>query len=308
MKTRVISCCIAVLSFAACEDKVQPVPRPIAEVKPVAAPIAARPAFDAAESTKSDEPADTLALKHDQPAVDHLGRAQKLSADGDLSGAMTEARRAIFSMPTDEETLEFTARLAQKSGNHEIAIEAYGRLAQLRIDDAVPLVQQAREMVKAKQFDRAVIVGKRAIARDAGNPEGFQAAGLGHLGNGELQGAISMFTKVIELKPDHAWALNNLGLAYLRANENEKAIEVLSHSAELLPNTAYVHNNLGVALERVGRTEEAQQAYLTATNLSPKYVKARINAARVAKAGEGIVDEPQPVIGGDDKPDTDPEN
>ncbi len=286
MKTRILSCCIAVLSFAACDDKPQPVViRPPVAVKQPA-PAVAVVAFDAGNTVKPDDPVDALALRHDQPGVDHLGRAKQLAAEGDRKSAITEARRAIYSAPSDEETIEFTARLAQKTSEHALAAEAWGRLANLRTEDAVPCVQQARELVKAKEYERAVAAGKEAIARDPGNPEGFQAAGLGHLGNGELPGAISMFNKVIELKPDHGWALNNLGLAYLRANENEKAVEVLGRAAQLLPATSYVHNNLGVALERLGRTDEAKQAYLTATNLSPKYVKARVNAARVARAGE----------------------
>ncbi len=286
MKKTLVSCCIAALSFAACQDDFQPVPKPVpvkrvsAQVMP--APVAA--VFDAGKPMM-DEPVDALSLKHDQPGVDHLARAKQLADDGDRAGALTEAKRAIFSMPTDDEALTFIAGLTQKMGKHDLAAEAYGRLALVRIDDATPLVQQARALVKMKDFGHAALAGKDAIRRDSGNPEAFQAAGLGYLGNGELQNAIFMFTKVIELKPDHGWALNNLGLAYLRANENEKAVEVLSRSAELLPTTAYVHNNLGVALERVGRKDEAKQAYLTSTNLSPKYVKARVNAARVARVG-----------------------
>ena len=64
----------------------------------------------------------------------------------------------------------------------------------------------------------------------------------------------------------------------------------------LLPNVAYVHNNLGVALERTGRGEEAKTAYQQAMDLSPKYVKARLNADRVAKAAQSSdeqVDEPE---------------
>ena len=66
----------------------------------------------------------------------------------------------------------------------------------------------------------------------------------------------------------------------------------LEHAAEVLPNVAYVHNNLGVALERVGRGDEAKAAYQQAMDLSPKYVKARINAARVAKVSQPT-EEPQ---------------
>lgn len=284
MKKRLVSCCIAALAFAACEDKVQPVPRPlpvkqVQRVAPLPPVVAAAP-FDAVE-----EPADVLALAHDQKNVDHLGRAKKLADEGDRAGALTEARRAVFSMPTDPEALQLIARLTQKLGKHALSAEAWGRISTQDTGDAIPAIAQARALVKARQFERGVVAGKEAISRDPGNPEAFQATGLAHLGAGELQSAIAMFNKVIELEPGHGWALNNLGLAFLRANENEKAVEVLTRSAELLPTTAYVHNNLGIALERVGRKDEAKQAYLTSTTLSPKYVKARINAERVARVG-----------------------
>jgi len=52
---------------------------------------------------------------------------------------------------------------------------------------------------------------------------------------------------------------------------------------------AYVQNNLGVALERVGRMDEAKRAFETAIHLSPRYLKAQLNAQRLqrlASAGE----------------------
>ena len=106
----------------------------------------------------------------------------------------------------------------------------------------------------------------------------------GVAGLGDLQGAITSFKTVIALQPDHGYAMNNLGLAYLRANLNEQAVEVLEEAVEQLPNVSYVQNNLGVAYERIGRADDAKHAYQQAMDLSPKYVKARVNAARVAKS------------------------
>ncbi|MEW5742062.1 MAG: tetratricopeptide repeat protein [Myxococcota bacterium] len=289
MKKLIGVCCTA-LVFAACDE-----PRPSPSRTPVVTatkqeaprppPVIPPPA--PVEVAKVDAGfVDPLVLAHDTPTVDHLARAKSLAGEGDVKGALTESRRALFTTPTDEETLIFTAKVARRAGQHELAAEAWGRVASIQTEDATPLIQQARAFLAMKDYAGAVIAGREAIARDEGNPECFQVTGLGQLAMGELPGAITSFRKVVELEPNHGWALNNLGLAYLRANENEKAAEVLERAAELLPHVAYVHNNLGVALERTGRGEEAKTAYQHAMDLSPKYVKARINAARVAKASQ----------------------
>ena len=134
-----------------------------------------------------------------------------------------------------------------------------------------------------------VQAGRGASERDEGNPEAYQVTGLGHLGLRELPQAISSFEKVVELEPNHGWALNDLGFAYLRANENVRAGEALERAAALLPQAAMVHNNLGVARDRVGATEAAKRAFHQAMDLSPKYVKPRVNAARMAKAEKSPV-------------------
>jgi len=302
MTKKLLAACCAALSLAACDEAGPPKTRIpavlksdlVATKKPIDTPPSPIPA--PVEVAKADAGfSDPLVLAHDTPTVDHLARAKVLASEGDVKGALTESRRALFTTPTDPETLGFTAKIARRAGQPALAAEAYGRMAAIVTDDATPLIQQARALLAMKDRPGAVIAGREAIARDEGNPEAWQVTGLAQLGMGELTGAIASFKKVVELEPNHGWALNNLGLAYLRANENDKAVDVLERAAELLPNVAYVHNNLGVALERTGRGEEAKTAYHHAMDLSPKYVKARLNAERVAKAAQSSdeqVDEP----------------
>jgi Flp pilus assembly protein TadD len=295
MKTLLQACCAA-LTLAACEEhRATPPPTPpvIATKVPVLAPPDV-PALPVELVPIDAGRIDSLVIAHETPTVDHLGRARALTESGDVSGALTEGRRALFSTPADPETLGLVAKLARRAGKPALAVEAYGRLAALQPTDATPLIQQARAQLAMKDHAGAVMAGRDAIARDDGNPEAWQVTGLGQLGLGELPGAIASFSKVVELEPNHGWALNNLGLAYLRANEDEQAAEVLERAAELLPLAAVVHNNLGVALERTGRGEEAKTAYQHAMDLSPKYVKARLNADRVAKlrVPSESVDEP----------------
>lgn len=304
MKNRILAACLAALAFASC-DEPTPTPRPRAvtrvetprpKVEPVVqtstdagqfvAPVAVAPA---------PKPPEPLALPHEQPLVDHLVRARTLKEDGDLKGALTEARRAVYSTPSDEETLAFTAKLATLNGRHGLAADAWAMLAEVRTEDPLPRVQEARSRLKAKDDVGAAVAAQDAVARDEGSIEGYQALGRAELSRGNLKLAITAFEKVVSLNPEHGYALNNLGLTYLRANENEKALEVLTRAAELLPQVAYVQNNLGVALERNDRPDEAKAAYELATSLSPKYIKARVNQDRVAKAmAEPKVDLPEP--------------
>jgi len=290
MKNQLIAAAAAALAFAACEEAPRRsptthaapvIPSKVAVVARAQAPDSGVPLAKADPTPAST---DSLALHHDTSSVDHLARARQLASALDPSGALTEARRALFTSPADVETLELIATLGRQAGQPALSAEAWGRLAQQRPSDAVVCIKQARALLKARDFAGAIAAGREAATRDPGNPEAFQTTGIAQLSTGDLAGAITSFRTVVALQPDHGYAMNNLGLAYLRANRNDEAVDVLEDAVEQLPTVAYVQNNLGVAYERVGRSDEAKHAYQAAMDLSPKYVKARLNAARVARA------------------------
>lgn len=299
---KIVVAALAALSLYSCTTEPPPPPK-VAAVIPSKVAITAEPMVQLRDAgapltvipPKEEVPVDPLVLAHDSKDVDHLGRARKLSSEGDVKGALIEARRALFSTPGDVETLTVVAKLSRRAGQPELAAEAWGRVATIQDTDATPLIAQARALISLKDYPGAVIAGREAVARDPGNAEAFQVTGIAQLAMNELSGAIASFEKAVELEPNHGWAQNNLGFAALRANQNDKAVTALEKAAELLPHVAYVHNNLGVALERTGRKEEAKTAYQAAMDLSPKYVKARINVARMAK-----VTPEQPVVDEDE--------
>jgi Flp pilus assembly protein TadD len=291
MKQQLVSAIAAALAFAACEEppkkstSVMPMPKSVVVVAKVAPVIPDLKPDSGVPLVKAEAPVlvDALTLAHETPGVDHLARAKELMGERDFGGALTEARRALFSSPTDAETLELVAKLGRQAGQPSLSAEAFRRIAEQRSTDAVPTIKQARALLQAKDFTGAIAAGREAARRDPGNPEAFQVTGLAQLSSGDLLGAITSFKTVIGLQPDHGYAMNNLGLAYLRANRNDEAVEILEEAVDHLQTVAYVHNNLGVAYERVGRGDDAKSAYQEAMDLSPKYVKAKLNAARVAK-------------------------
>lgn len=298
MKKQILSACLLGISLLGCEKNELPPSVKTANIATRQAPIAllpppsdkVKPVEEVAKEATLSEKVEVksefqLALAHENTrGVDHFAQSKSLKEQGDLVSALTEARRALFDVPNDEEVLQSVASLAQKTKQHEVAIAAFERLAELRPDDAIPLIQKARTHMRLKQFTEAVEVGTQGMSRDPQNVESYQVVGRAHLSLGQLEKAILLFEKAVEIEPNHGFALNNLGFAYLQSNQNEKALEVLEKSAELLPHQAFVQNNLGVALERNGKKEEAQAAFELAMTLSPKYIKAIINSKRVAQA------------------------
>jgi tetratricopeptide (TPR) repeat protein len=288
MKNQILTVATA-LTFVACEENLPPTavaPKPLIVSKVVQrTPISGLDAgVTFAKVEDSQLTVDALALPHDANSVDHLARARQLMESQDVAGALTEARRALFTSPSDVESLDLIGKLGRMAGQPSLSAVAFGRLAAQRPSDAVVCIKQARAFLQAKDFAGAIAAGREASTRDPGNPEAFQATGIAQLSSGALNSAIISFRTVVALQPDHGYAMNNLGLAYLRANRNDEAVEILEEALEQLPTVSYVHNNLGVAYERVGRADDAKHAFQKAMDLSPKYVKARLNAARVAKS------------------------
>jgi tetratricopeptide (TPR) repeat protein len=273
----------ALLALASCK-KTSP---PSAEVSP--APALAQASLprltlpDAGPVAKAAPPAPALGLAHTHAGpVNHLARARTLRDEGDATEALAEARRQLADVPEDDEALEAVARGARELGQRELAAAAFEKLAAVRDDDAVPLIQAARVRLLLKDTPGAVRLASAALVRDEANVEAHQVLGRAALVDGDLRRAIDWLEQARELAPAHGWVLNNLGFAYLRANENAQALETLQSAVEFLPDAAVVHNNLGVALERLGRTEEAQRAFERSAELAPRYTRALVNRARLA--------------------------
>jgi tetratricopeptide (TPR) repeat protein len=309
MKNAILSACLAVLALAACEaSQSRRVPGRHSSTSPRLEdtgsskrelPLPARPVLtDGLPETAEDlpVPAEDLALAHEAHLypVDHLARALALRQEEDLSGALTEARRAVHDAVDDidasEQALDTVILLARLTDQKQLAVDAYQELAHLFPDGPEPLLQQARLLVELGDTEGALQVAERAVELDPEYPEIYQVLGRAHLTAGQLDEAILRFQQAVHLDPYHGYALNNLGLAWLQSGKPEQAAEVLAQAAYLLPQVGYVHNNLGLAYERLGRLEEARMAFDTATRLSPNDSKARLNRDRLNREVHASVD------------------
>jgi tetratricopeptide (TPR) repeat protein len=284
MHRRTLTLLGALLSLSACQKSPSPAaPASVPQPVPLQALSAAAAAPDAGAVSVAALPSPVLGLAHLDPGpVNHLARARTLREEGDAVASLAETRRQLADDAEDDSALQMVATLAQSLGQNALAAAAFEKLAAVREDDAVPLIQAARLHLLLKDAPGAERLASEALGRDGGNVEAFQVLGRAALIEGDLRRAMDALEQARVLAPAHGWVLNNLGFAYLRANENAEALETLGRAAELLPAAAVVQNNLGVALERLGRTEEAAVAFDRSAALAPHYTRALVNRSRLA--------------------------
>src|SRR5262245_46792208 len=109
MKNTLLAACTAALCLSACKEKDRgptsishpsSPPAAVASVKPDAGTVTPAPSpTEVAEHQPFHEP---LAVEHEHRGnTDHLARAHALQDEGDLDGALVEARRALHDDGTD---------------------------------------------------------------------------------------------------------------------------------------------------------------------------------------------------------------
>jgi len=112
-----------------------------------------------------------------------------------------------------------------------------------------------------------------------GAEQGRTHAALGHLmaARGQLQQAVQVLERALNLDPRQTGARFNLGTALLTLDRPEAAISAFQLVLEQEPNSPAALGNLGNALARVGREDAAVTAYRRALELSPNDRVARFN-------------------------------
>src|SRR5258707_10899444 len=161
MNARFVGVVCSVALAAACQKETSSNPVKKDEAPRAAVALPAPAASAEAPTPLPSQPKDSLALPHDpSDAVDQLERSRELAKAGDPSGALIEARRALFDDPKDPDVLAAIARLAERLGKMEIALLALERVSQLDEEDARPLERMARLLLSLKRYDEALKAGR----------------------------------------------------------------------------------------------------------------------------------------------------
>ena len=91
--------------------------------------------------------------------------------------------------------------------------------------------------------------------------------------------AIAVYTKVLEMDPNHAAAHINLGTLYYNRQEYGLAEKHYRSAIQIDARYALAYFDLGNVLDETGRVREAIATYKTAIQLAPTYADAHYNLA-----------------------------
>lgn len=88
--------------------------------------------------------------------------------------------------------------------------------------------------------------------------------------DGDHEAALAIMQKIIELKPDHAAALNFVGYSWADTKVNlDQALEYIRRAIEIKPENGYIHDSLGWVYYRLGKLDQAIKELETAVRFSP---------------------------------------
>jgi tetratricopeptide (TPR) repeat protein len=73
-----------------------------------------------------------------------------------------------------------------------------------------------------------------------------------------LEEAIELITRAVELHPDNGYYADSLGWVYFKIGEADKAVIWLEHAIQLAPDDAVIHDHLGDVYWHLGRPLEAR--------------------------------------------------
>jgi tetratricopeptide (TPR) repeat protein len=124
--------------------------------------------------------------------------------------------------------------------------------------------------------NEAVAFSRVAVGLRPGNPPAHGGLGSALGAQGDVKGAITCYTKALDLDPKFAQALVGLGTALKAQGDLKGAIASLRQALELDPKIALAHYNLGAALKAQGDVKGAIACYHKALELDPKYAPAHL--------------------------------
>ena len=142
---------------------------------------------------------------------------------------------------------------------------------------AEALIKQGIAAYDSGNFDAALDLHTRALARNPASAEAYFHRGNAHKARHDLDTAIGDYNMAVSLKPKQSDTFYNRGNAYLEKGETDQAIKDYSLALELAPGNWLALNNRGCAYKGRGDFDLAIADFTRALQLKSDFTQAREN-------------------------------
>ena len=124
---------------------------------------------------------------------------------------------------------------------------------------------------RSKQWEKAEADFQRALALSPDQPLVLNYLGYSWIDMGRnLDQALEMVQKAVDLRPTDGYIVDSLGWAYYRLGRYEEAVAELERAVEMMPNDPVINDHLGDAYWMVGRKLEARFQWSHARDSKPE--------------------------------------
>lgn len=138
-------------------------------------------------------------------------------------------------------------------------------------------LQYAIGLHQQGMLEGATTVYQRVLDAVPGHPDALHLLGMAKHQMGHSDEGVALIEEAVAHQPGFAGYHNNLGNIYMGRGEVDKALSAYQQATELAPDNADLHNNLGALYKAQRRFDEAHAAYERAMALNPRHVNALNN-------------------------------
>ena len=154
------------------------------------------------------------------------------------------------------------SNLHEQAGNHELAVEILNKRLAEEPENITILFNLGVLYDKQKQKEKCIETMKRVVElkpdhADALNFLGYTYADMGI----HLQEAKKLIAKALEISPEDGYIMDSMGWVYFKLGQYEKALIYLEKAVKLAPDDPVIREHLGDAYANTGNPQAALEAY-----------------------------------------------
>jgi Tfp pilus assembly protein PilF len=147
--------------------------------------------------------------------------------------------------------------------------------------DLATLCGRADQLMRSGGYEEAIALYRRVLDVRPDHAVAANNMGNAYQKLGRLGDAVSCYRQACEAQPGNAAIRTNLGRAFEASGQAQQALEELSGALQLAPDSADIHYHIANLLEHQLFLKEARHYYEAALRLKPDYAAARVGLGDV---------------------------